>query len=577
MNDNVKKSRKFIMKKNLFKCIFSLIVMTGTLLANKCCLNQRPCRNGVTTSNNTFLPRPFSSNSAREILMTKSLYENYQNSSRDEWYGIFTTATEFSATIHRCDAKNNLGTRPFWSGSNTMTYGTNNGQSDVDAYQFGMGDIKSVGRIKLDPHVQQAGVDMMLHFVQHFDRTGFYFKLRAPMVGLLIDPRMSEPVKAHADDTADSSQWSLYPAPTDRPRTLAAAFAGGRCDSDDCSSHSKDFRAMFGRKVSLEFGQISVRKESVFRMADISFAVGVNIVKNDDTLMGFGFKVACPTGNVAKCKEILEPIVGRGGLWAIGFETFGHYKMYESDDETYLNLCWQGELYHLAHGRTSFRSFDLLRNGPGSKYMLVEYYQQSTNTGVFTPPGLITQAINLTTLPVKSSFNIEASLAAMIDGHKNNWEYGIGGEVWGRSHEKLSVDCAAAIKNHFTGEFNDFAVLGRQRSGASGLISDRCEPFATINTSENFSTAALDAETNKIKDAKQPENRIPAAICDALDIGSAMARQAFTGKLFGNIGYCWKERNYQPHISLYGATEFTGCYNNAMDMWTLGLQGSLQF
>ncbi len=56
-------------------------------------------------------------------------------------------------------------------------------------------------------------------------------------------------------------------------------------------------------------------------------------------------------------------------------EIFFHQIFIDSRYQNYLNFCWQAELLHLIPGRSfNFRSFDLKKNGPGSKYLLLQNY-----------------------------------------------------------------------------------------------------------------------------------------------------------------------------------------------------------
>ena len=579
------------MKNKIFKLLATMVCASSFAFAKDCSTEAEACCTGVATSKNTFFDRSFGSSSSREILMSKSMY----CSERDEWAGIFSAAFEFSQNFGSGCEDKNLGIMPFWSGTNSMTYGKNDGESNVDAWQFGMGDLDQIGTIKLDPRVQHAGVDMMLQFMQHTDKLGFYFKVKAPMGATMIDPRMSEPTKVAAD-TANytfenpDNENTTYPAPDNRPGSLAQAFAGGYfgSSSDDCSSCDDTCSGIldgsFGREVVLEFGKISTCKNTVFRLADLSFSMGAQLLSSEKAVLSAGLKVVAPTGNAPKAVEVLEPIFGRGGYWGVGGELFGHWNFYECDKSgRVLSLRWQGEACHLAHGRTGYRSFDLKQNGKGSKYLLLGHYHQQAD-GTYAATSLLTQAVNLTTLPVKSSFGVEGSLAVMVDLKNDNWDFGIGGEFWGRSCEKLSVDCCKAIKNHFTGDLNDFAVMGRQQLstlGGTNDIKNLCEPLATINKSEDAEVASLTtselADKPKLKNALLAENRIPEKIEDALDIDGARAHRAITGKVFANAGYCWSDSNYKPHLSLFGSAEFTGSDNNALNKWAVGLQGNLTF
>ena len=81
-----------------------------------------------------------------------------------------------------------------------------------------------------------------------------------------------------------------------------------------------------------------------------------------------------------------------------------------------------------------------------------------------------------------------------------------------------------------------------------------------------------------IVSALDAANRIPSGLSDALDVAGAAARSAFTGKVFGQFGYTFKEHRYTPNLSVFGGAEFNArSYDNAVSLWSVGLQGSLNF
>ncbi len=83
---------------------------------------------------------------------------------------------------------------PFWSGTNTMTYGGHDGTTDVDPYQFGVGDVTGIGSITLNAQVVNVGADLLLHMVYHKDKPGFYFTIRAPLGAMSTTAIVSENV-----------------------------------------------------------------------------------------------------------------------------------------------------------------------------------------------------------------------------------------------------------------------------------------------------------------------------------------------------------------------------------------------
>jgi hypothetical protein len=592
--------------------ITALMFAAGDILQASCAVTQdcsAACNNlPCSQSKNFWLPRPFSSDASREITLEKVLFQT--DSHREEWNGTFSFATQYGQNFGtKCGCCKGLGSLPFWgaSGTNSMTVGNNDGSADLDAYNFSLGNVSVNsdgigGTITLNPKVTQAGTDFLLYFTHKKDEHGLYFKVHAPVVASIVNPQLCETgteisgTNTFTDTTTDDTvitYYSNYPNLTDRYTSMTSAFAGGLGDGKSLDSQKS--------QVWLNFGKIASCKLTDIRLADLSFVLGYNVAANERGFFGVGFKTTCPTGNVPTGKYVLEPIVGRGGLWGVGGDVMGHYKAWKNEDESkYLDVWLQGDVLHLMPGRRpSYRSFDLALNGKGSKYILVQAFKTLANNST-VEAGSVTQAINITTLPVLSKFAVEGSVALMVDYHHNDWNLAVSGEFWGRSKESLSIDMCSCVGAGFK-NLNNYAVVGRQVSAmqmtastgySTGLPASPatlvalCEPEAKINKSQNVvplvdGAGALPTFPTTyptgIKDATVAANRIPADLDVALDICGAAASKAYTGKVFGQFGYTWSECRYTPNFSFIGAAEFTGNTNSAAQMWSAGIQGSLNF
>lgn len=582
----------------------SQIVDAGCSVSQTCTTPCTPC----SSSKNTWFPRPFSSNASVEIAQEKTVFQTESN--RDEWNGTLSFATSYMQNFGaKCPSCQNLGSMPFWgaAGTNTMTIGNNDGLADVDGYNFFMGNIETTsgigGTISLNPKITQAGADFLLYFTHHKDKHGLFFKVHAPISALIMNVQMTESGteldEAYFGQTTAAPANVItyntdYPNQAERFTSLSSAFAGGLTNGN----------ALGGKPdMAMAFGKLSACKQTEIRLADLSATIGYNLCGNDKGILGVGFKLTCATGTTPDALYALEPIVGRAGLWGVGGEIMGHYKAWENDAQTrYVDFWLQGEALHLVPGRRpSMRSFDLLANGAGSKYILLRHFKTSPN-GVVAPDGL-TQAINVTTLPVFSKFAAEGNLALMADFHCNNWNLAVGGEFWGRTKETLSIDLCSTMEQARR-NLNEYGVAGRQAesinvqtnaTNATGVgqiqgMSFLVEPAAKINKSQdmvllvgnaaapNVPTfpAAADWPTG-IEDGTVSTNRIPSNLAQALDICGAAAAKAFTGKVFGQLGYTWCDNRYTPNVSFIGSAEFTNKTNNMVNMWSAGIQGSLNF
>ena len=573
------------MKKNIF-VLMSVLSLGSFLVADESC-------NTCAQSMNLWQPRSFNSYSTRDILHKKTFYEN--ESHRDEWNGMFSVIPEFMQSLgQKCGECAGLGSRITWSGTNSMTYGSNDGKSDIDAYQFGMGNLSSQGTIELLPRVQHFGVDMMLHFTKAKDDRGLFFTLKAPLGAMMIETKVKEELTATRNRTTtysngttvnlDTDQiWSLYPAENARYESLQEAWQSGTATPDGETKSSRH------KLLAITNGRLSECKQTMIRMADLSVVLGYKLYASDRGFVDLGFKVTAPTGNVPMGEFVLEPIFGRAGHWGVGGELAVRRELYQ-DDNSHLDFWVQGELLHLFNGRTGLRSFDLKKNGKGSKYMLIQHYFPAATTTT-NPTGrlasFVTHAVNITTVPVKSTFAVEGSVALGLDYHRGNWNALLGAEFWGRSVEKLELDCCQFVK-HRVANFNDYAVLGRQisddiRNGGAFDLS-LCEPEATISKSQNVVVGVggppptiAPTKPEGIKDARLSENRIPAKSTEALDVAGACEPHALTGKVTGQFGYTFSEHRYTPSIGLFGGVEFTARNNATVNMWSVGAQGSLNF
>lgn len=525
-------------------------------------------------SQNLWQPRPFSSYKTREMIMLQD---------QKLRFNLLSFATEFMYSFG--DSQKRLGALPFWSGTNTMTIGTNDGKSDLDAYQFGLGDVTHQGSITLTPEVKHVGTEMLWRLAYSPDEHGVYFQFKAPLGAMVINNKICENV---ARTTFDEDEWPLYPCQQRRFESITQALVNGYDN----------------KTPELTHGRLCNARNTVVRFGDIEAVLGYNAWTSDKGYFGLGLKLSCPTGNVPDARFMLEPVFGRAGHWGIGAELHGSYLVYETNDYM-VDVRVRGDILHLTSGRRpNWRSFDLKQNGRGSRYMLLQRYSQDITLDEVLDSVIcnhsaaeVIPAIRLTTIPVLSTFSVESSFAVMVDWSWEKWNASMTAEFWGRSHECLKIDEVQALKEQEF-ELNQYAVLGRQVDEVvdSLVALNLCEPLARINKSENRvlpdqaprgSSTQLDGnavtkdtvfyDSTKVKDATKAENRIPAKHKDALDIAGAEALRAFTGKITFEVGRLWPDNKHEPHVSVFGGVEFANQRSKMVSMWSLGVQGSAKF
>lgn len=564
------------------KNITILLALAINSLASASC--QTTCSS---ISKNLWQPRSLESYGFHDLMMLKTMYTT--DSDRQEWQGTFGfTSTYMQSTGKACGK---LGSMPFWSGTNTMTYGTNDGLSDFDVYQIGMGDVVGQGTITLTPKVTHVGGELLLHFTHDKENRGFFFIMKAPISAISVNAQLHEKVAGPnvEANTATNDTWLSYPSPSNRYNTLTQALQGG-----STSANGIVINDISQTPIALKNGRFSPCKLTTVRLGDFSTTIGYNLYGSKNGFLNLGFKFTAPTSNASQAKYVLEPIAGRAGLWGVGGEMIGHYKLWANKSETRsLDFWMNGEVLHLAPGRRpAFRSFDLKQNGPGSKYLLLQNYFNANTSSI---PSYITPAINVTTMPVISKFAVEGNISVLLDYHEKNWNIALGGEFWGRSKECLSIDCCNLVNSNSV-NLNNFAVLGRQISDdarnvptTSSLSLHLCEPLARINKSQpralgTYTPPAIPLYPTAsqipagVENAALSVNRIPANLNDALDIAGAAASRALSGSIFGQLGYTWKEHRYNPNFSIFASSEIApNCNNSAINLWSAGVQGSINF
>ncbi|MBM18363.1 MAG: hypothetical protein CL947_04830 [Epsilonproteobacteria bacterium] len=552
--------------KSLFFAAALACSAVSLVQAETSCTTSTECCSGCAQSQNLWQPHAFSVSMSREILLEKPAWEGLNDV--EGWHGTFGVGFEYMRNFgenYNCEPVKgcckSLGSLPFWAAdqSNQMTIGDNKSDKDLDAYQLGLGPVETTGTVRMDPRVYQTGADFFLYAGAHKTERGVFFKIHGPVGVMSVDPRLSfdgdleaatYPKGALDDGTGSTGTDAPY-------ENIQEAFAGGK---------------EAGYLKKMKFGKIDCKRTSSATFGDLAMAIGYNVYADETKHLGVAVRFSAPTGNKADGEYVLEPIFGRNGHWAAGGEIIGHWRAWESDgDDRYFDIWMNGTAEHLFRSKHT-RSFDLKANGKGSKYLLLGKYTNNT----FQQE--IVNAVNVTTLPVESSFGVEGNFALMFDFHWDNWNFGLGYEGWGRNCEELKIDCKCpgAIN------LNDYAVLGRQiplnAAGGNGGLNDYAEPAAKIGKSQDLLATTVTADIpSGIVLATTAANRIPSELSDAIDIDGQRAHSAYTSKVFAQVGHTWKDSDYAPYMGIMGAAEFTHKDNSAVRFWSVGLQGGLAF
>ncbi|MBP6869922.1 hypothetical protein KBC04_03510 [Candidatus Babeliales bacterium] len=547
-----------MVKKSMKKLLVGLALSAGTISANA---------ETLTTSTNFFQPRAFSANLAREMLMEGSKHRDSEG-----WYGEFSAtaayqrswsqSVETSNDVELANSVNGLGVYPFWSGTNVMAVGSrlSSGAAafDVDAYQFGLGNIATNSSMTLNPIVYQAGADLMFIVGSSANEPCFFAKIKAPVGVYNINPGLTETIEptavaypAGALSVATTSD-TVPAAASTMTQAFAGILSGGQ-------SVEGDFTPM-------QYGLINGDVSTGAKFGDIEMTAGYRFISTEDNSFSVAVRAAAPTGGQATGKYMLEPIFGRGGNWALGGYVDGHVRLWEGNNENSFVMKIMANAQHLFNSDT-VRSYDLTANGGGSKYLLVAHYSDDAYQGQ------IQNLINFTTLASNSSFGVEGDAVISFAYVARGWSWDLGYEFWGRSAETLEI----------TGSFNNqaYAVLGNQdiTLGTSPYTaSNACQPLAQMNLASaapiTASSSGPAVNQDDVVLATVAANRV--ALTD-LNVAGAQQNTSLTSKVFTKVTYEWIDSDYRPHLGVMGEFEISNCNNNALPQWGVSLVGGVSF
>jgi len=512
-------------------------------------------------SQNCFVARPFSMDIPQEIMAQQSAYTYMSDATSQNWFGTIQAIAQYNQAFGT-ENSTGIGSLPFWNGSNSMTVGRNTfgitNPYDVDSYQFGLGNTINSGLITLSPQIYSAGLRFFLFAGPHETSPGFFGKINIPCGCSSINPNLNEVNQiigqvysvGEMNTAASNAQGGLgFPI----YNNMTQAFAGG---NQQIAVANGTGTATPNNSVfqGLQYGTIQGKQTSDFQFGDIDICYGYNFITNDHSHMGIGVRLSAPLGNKPKSIYMLEPIWGNGGHWGVGAEIIAHTVMWEGSNENEIQFWFDAQAVHLFKAM-HHRSFDLIANGPGSKYLLVKDLGASGNT----PQQLIQPFINLSTLPVFSTIGVAYDAAAYVQLSYGNWQVGIGYNIAGKSCENLEI-----LELLQPGRY---AILGQQYNEVAGVAHTYCDPTAKINAA----MPSAQGSTILGSYAKNISGN------SALDLAACQAQGACSSKFFMQAVHRWIQTDYCPTIAAQASIECSTSGNSAISQWSLGMRGGFSF
>ena len=499
------------------------------------------CIHGFTLTGLTFFsPRSQSTNAARDLVG----WHPYINlCCKEKVYGAVEITPEYGQSVRAHRIANALFSTQTLriSGSEVA----NREEDDLLADFFGLSPSFD-STINLDPNIKTFQTD----FGAYIGWNNFYFRFHAPAVWTRWQLSIYEEV-------ADNGAGTPFPA--------------GYMDVNAVQAPVQSFSQAICCPVS--FGQVHTPMkygtfgcpQTLSGLSDLQMALGWNFVNSEDGRAGLNLRVTAPTGSRPTSRVLFEPIVGNGKHWEVGLGFSSQVMLWEKDNKQavtfFADMNGMTLLKTLQH-----RAFDFTVNGWGSRYELLKEFDDSGNyTGNLVP------AINVTTLPVNLGTAFQLDFAAMIGYTYNRVVIDLGYNLWLRTHENISL--RSGIPS------NRYALKGIQNvaTDPGGL------PLITTQSTSLITGDQL-SEQAAVVDIDSP---VFIDTC-SLDLTTAVSPLVMTQKIFGHIGYAWKnwyDDGAAPYLGIGAEMEFEGINvrateiqdKNTLSQWNVWIRGGWSF
>lgn len=310
----------------------------------------------------------------------------------------------------------------------------------------------------------------------------------------------------------------------------------------------------------LKYGRLAGSQDQT-NLADVHALLGWNFLVKEHGHVGLNAHLVIPTGNRSRAEFLFEPINGNGHHWEFGLGATGHVRIWEKDGEQEIILYGEATLTHLCKSRQK-RSFDLLKNGFGSRYLLLKEFD---STGAYTRKSI--PAINKTTLRCNVWNDIQIDFLFMFGYTYCNLNCDIGYNGWFRSREKIELVESLP--------YNTYGIKGIQNvTLLAGTQSNATESTATLYGAA-FADQAIAMDT-----------RSPLFInTESLNLKSAANSRSLTHTLFTHISYTWPTVwRADPFLGCGGEVEFEGIKPRdnepnkpTMSQWSIWLKGGFVY
>lgn len=304
-------------------------------------------------------------------------------------------------------------------------------------------------------------------------------------------------------------------------------------------------------------------------IADIDLIIGYNFLYKNEKHVNVNIGLTIPTGNTPDGTWLWEPVVGNGGHWALGAGLDTHFELWKDDDKS-LDLIFALN-YRYLFSSTEKRTFGYkwpagttLAGTPGTPGSRVLYGHWLL--GAKTGDKIATPLANYMTRDLKITPGSQFDGIIQLAFNYENWTFDAGYNLYAKEGESLSLKCDPCTTEASSGSACSTSGCDKACDGwtdgtygiAGPFIWNTAEAFAPANSNHIFGTANSTIQRTDI----------------CLD--SCTQDSVTTHKLYGGIGYAFKEWEYPLMLGIGGSYEFAN-ENNALEAWSLWAKIGLTF
>lgn len=326
--------------------------------------------------------------------------------------GFIDITSEFGISFNKAA----IGQFIFFNGSSTMKTGTAAGPGvDIFGPNFLLND-NFTDAITARPQVKTEVLDFGFYCSLDPVTDGFYALANIAICWAFWDVDLTESV-SFIGTTIQAFELGNPVAEAAPFNTLIDAWNGQA--------------TFFDVKEPLQFARINGTQKK-FSGSDIELGLGYFFIRDECAYLSFNGRIIIPTSNRPQGRFLFEPCTGNFHHVEVGFGILGAKDLWYCENKVLQGFV-NANLYHVCKSRQK-RSFDLINNGHGSRYLLFKTFD---STGHYA--GEIVRGPNILTLDVEARNTVHGDAVFMLDYNQGGFNWNIGYNIWGRTKDKLTL------------------------------------------------------------------------------------------------------------------------------------------